>query len=208
MRGGAAALGAAVLLILPAGARGDASAVPGECAPAAAVTRCLFRSSLPSVGLVSDCEGARCRVGYYYGSVDAVEWLPLPGGWTAFPPPEVSWPSSTFAAVRFRCGPACSVSYFFDGRRRRLSPPRPDVLALDQRRLLIASAEDRALVVRHAYAGREVARIERDWAPGLAVAEAVRAAAFHPDGRLSFTWLRGPGREPVAERLSVPSIPR
>lgn len=209
MRRGAAALGAAVLLLVaPAGARADAPAVPGECAPAAAVTRCLYRSSLPSVGFVSDCERTRCRVGYYYGSVDDAEWLPLPEGWTAFPPPEVSWPSSTFAEVRFPCGPACSVSYFFDGRRRRLSAPRRDVLAFDQRRLLIASAEDRALVIRQAYAGREVARIERDWAPGLAVAEAVRSVAFHPDGRLSFTWLRGPGREPVAERLTVPSIPR
>jgi len=110
--------------------------------------------------------------------------------------------------VRFGCGRACAVSYFFEGRRRRLSPPRRDVLALDERRLLVALPEGRALVVRQAYSGREVARIERNWAPGLAVAEAVRAARFHPDGRLSFTWLRGPAREPVTERLSVPSMPR
>jgi hypothetical protein len=58
------------------------------------------------------------------------------------------------------------------------------------------------------YSGREVARMERDWAPGAGVVEAVRAARFDPDGRLSFTWLRGTGREPIAERVSVPSMPR
>ena len=203
----AAALALLALLVLPPAAPAQPRVVPGDCAVAGAVTRCLFRSSLPSVGLISECEAGRCRVGFYYGPVDQPQWLPLPEGWTAFPPPAVTWHSATFAEVRFDCGPACSVSYFFEGRRRRLSPPRRDALALDDRRLLVASAEGRALVVRQLYSEREVARIERDWAPG-GVAEAVRAARFDPDGRLSFTWLRGAGREPVAERVSVPSMPR
>jgi hypothetical protein len=197
------------LLLLSAGARAQSRVAPGDCAPAGAASRCLFRSSLPSVGLISECEGGgRCRVGFYYGPVDRPEWLPLPEGWTAFPQPEVTWRSATFAEVRFGCGPACSVSYFFEGRRRRLSPPRRDVLAFDDRRLLMASAEGGALVVRQAFSGREVARIERDWAPGIGVIDAVRAARFDPDGRLSFTWLRGAAREPVAERVSIPSMPR
>lgn len=196
------------LVLVPALARSQPRPVPGECSPAGPVQRCLFRSAVPSVGLVSVCEETRCRVGFYYGSVDAPEWLPRPEGWTTFPPPEVTWHSSTFAEVRFGCGPSCSVSYFFDGRRRRLSPPRRDVRALDQRRMLVASPEGRALVVRQVYSGREVARIERDFAPGLEAAAAVREARFHPDGRLSFVWLRGAARDPVAERVSVPSMPR
>jgi hypothetical protein len=211
MRWGAPALAALVAgggLILPAGGGAELPVIPGECAPAGPGTRCLYRSSLPSTGLVSECEGGRCRVGYYYGRADAPAWLPLPTGWTAFPPPAVSWPSSTFAQVRFGCGPSCSISYFFEARRRRLSPPRPDVMALDERRLLIASPEGRALVVRQVYSGREVARVERDWAPGLSPGEALRAVRFHPDGRLSFTWLRGADREPVEERVSVPTMPR
>jgi hypothetical protein len=203
----AAALGALTLLPLPVGASVPSRGFPGDCAAAGAVVRCLFRSSLPSVGLLSECEAGRCRVGFYYGSPDRPEWLPLPEGWTSLPPPGITWPTATLAEIRFDCGPACSVSYFFEGRRRRLSPPRRDALALDHRRLLVALAEGPALVVRQVYSGREVARIERDWAPGGTVS-AVRAARFDPDGRLSFTWLRGTGRQPVAERVSVPSMPR
>jgi hypothetical protein len=196
------------LVALPSGAAGQPRITPGECATVATVTRCLFRSSLPSAGLISECEASRCRVGSYAGALETVRWLPLPGGWTTFPPPEVVWVSSTFAEVRFRCGPSCSLSYFFDARRRRVSPSRSDVLALDGRRLLVAMGEAEALVVRQIFSGREVARIEREWAPGLRVVEAVRSARFDPDGRLSFTWLKGAPSTPVAERLSIPSLPR
>ena len=34
-----------------------------------------------------------------------------------------------------------------------------------------------------------------------------RCVYFDPDGRLSFTWLRGQERTPVSERVSVPSVP-
>lgn len=108
--------------------------------------------------------------------------------------------------MRFQIG-AGQVSYFFEAKRRRLSPPRPDVLAVDIRRLLIAQADGRAVAVRQLFAGREVARLERDWSPGPLQA-AITAIHFDLDTRLTLSYLRGPSREPVTERLSIPSIPR
>lgn len=118
------------------------------------------------------------------------------------------WHQATFAEIRFDCGAPCRISYFFEAKRRRLSPPRPQVLDTDTRRLLIAQAEGRTLVVRQIFSGREVARIDRDWAAGPSLERALTTIHFDPDGRLSFTWLRNPDRTPVSERVSVPSIPR
>jgi hypothetical protein len=120
----------------------------------------------------------------------------------------VIWHAATFAEIRFDLGPSGHVSYFFDATRRRLSPPRPEVLDIDLRRLLMAQADGRTLVVRQIFTGREVARIDRDWAPGPSVAAALTAVRFTPDGRLNFTWLKGPAHTPVSERVTVPSIPR
>ena len=108
---------------------------------------------------------------------------------------------------RFDCAHPCSVRYFFEVRRRRLSDPRPAVLAVDPRRLLIAVVEDQALVIRQVFSGREVVRLQRDWAPADWLGDVIPAVRFDPDGRLSFTWLRGKERAPVSERVSVPSIP-
>ena len=99
------------------------------------------------------------------------------------------------------------VSYFFEAKRRRLSPPRPDVLAVDIRRQLIAQADGRAVAVRLLFSGREVARLDRDWAPGPLRA-AITAIHFDPDTRLTLSYLRGASREPVTERLSISVIPR
>jgi hypothetical protein len=124
------------------------------------------------------------------------------------PKPEVIWLTATLAQVRFECGRPCSFSYFFEVTRHRLSEPRYAVLAVDARRLLMAVAEDRALVIRQVFTGREVLRLERDWAPATWLGDVVPTSHFDPDGRLSFTWLRGSERTPVSERVSVPSIPR
>jgi hypothetical protein len=123
----------------------------------------------------------------------------------ALPRPRVRWHSATFAEVRFDCGAGCSVSYFFEARRRRISPARSSVLGVDVRRWLLAAADGPAIVVQQIFAGRPVARIERPWAPGLSTLEAVTAIRFDPDGRLTFTWLAGPERRPVTERVTVPS---
>ncbi len=119
----------------------------------------------------------------------------------------MTWHEATFAEIRFDCGPPCRISYFFEAKRRRLSPPRPQVLDVDARRLLVAQADGRTLVVRQIFPGREVTRIDRDWGTPLLEA-ALAAIHFDPDGRLSFTWLKGADRTPVSERISVPSIPR
>jgi hypothetical protein len=119
----------------------------------------------------------------------------------------VRWHSATFAEARFACGPACTVSYFFEAKRRRLSPPRRDVLDVDLRRLLYAQPDGASLAVRQIFSGREVARITRDWA-APALREAITDLHFDPDGRLTFTWLRRVDRAPVTERVSVPSVPR
>lgn len=148
-----------------------------------------------------------CRVGYYYGDPEKPVWLEPPSGLSALPKPEVIWHEATFAEVRFDCGSPCRISYFFEGKRRRLSPPRPQVLDVDPRRLLVAQADGRVLAVRQIFSGRDVARIERDWPPGPSLESALTTVHFDPDGRLSFTWLRGPDRTPVSERISVPSIP-
>ena len=187
---------------------GGAERDDGECTGAggAGPTRCLYRSLLPSTGIVADCESdTRCRVGAYYGSPDAPTWFAPPPGLDALPRPRVRWHGATFAEARFECGPECSVSYFFEARRRRISPPRASVLGIDARRWLLAAAEGPTVVVRQIFAGRPVARIERAWAPGLSAREAVTTARFDPDGRLTFTWLAGPDRRAVTERVTIPS---
>jgi hypothetical protein len=181
-----------------------------ECvATGVASSRCLYRSLLPSSGIVADCRNDRdCRVGYYYGDPGAPVWFEPPAALGTLPKPEVAWPTATLAQVRFDCGHGCSVSYFFEAKRRRLSDPRWFVLAVDPRRLLLAAAEDHALVVRQVFSGREVTRIKRDWAPAAWLGDAVVAIHFDADARLSFTWLRGADRVPVSERLSIPSFAR
>jgi hypothetical protein len=74
--------------------------------------------------------------------------------------------------------------------------------------MLMAQADGRALAIRHIFSARDVLRIERDWAPGISVGQAITEIRFDPDGRLTFTWLKGPGRERVSERVSVPSFAR
>ena len=169
-------------------------------------SHCLYRSWLPSTGIVASCRDDRdCRVGYYYGDPGKPVWIEPPAGMTPLPKPEVTWSNPTFAQIRFDCGPACSVSYFFEAKRRRLSGPRRSVLAVDDQRLLLAAVEDRALVIRQIFSGREVTRIERDWAPGPWLGDIIIGTKFNSDGRLSFTWLRGPDRVTVIERQSIPS---
>lgn len=135
-------------------------------------------------------------------------WLEPPPGLDTLPTPEVIWHAASFAEIRFDCGPAGRVSYFFEATRRRLSLPRPQVLDIDTRRLLMAQADGRALVVRQIFSGLEVARIDRDWAPDASLTAVLTAVHFSPDGRLNFTWLKGPARTPISERVSVPSFPR
>lgn len=72
----------------------------------------------------------------------------------------------------------------------------------------MAQEDGRELTVRQIFSGREVARIIRDWTPGPSLANALTEIHFDPDGRLTFTWLKGKDRTPVTERVSVPSIPR
>jgi hypothetical protein len=197
-------------LLGPVMALAGGSATPGECgAEHAGVTVCIYRSMLPSAGIVSSChDRGTCRVGYYHGEPADAVWFTPPPGLTSLPPPEVVWLTATLAQVRFDCGHPCSWSYFYEATRRRLSDPRRSVLAVDQRRLLMALAEDGALVVRQVFSDREVARIERDWASGTWLGDVITALRFDPDGRLAFTWLRGKARTPVSERVSVPSVPR
>lgn len=199
--------------LLVVAALGLLGAVPvrGECAGVGgmAPSYCLYRSAFPSAGIVADCRTDReCQVGYYYGDPGTPVWLVPPAGMAGFPKPEVIWRTATFAEIRFDCGHPCSISYFFEAKRRRLSEPRRFVLDVDIRRLLLVEAEDRALVVRQVFSGREVARIERPWAAGTWIGDAIEALHFDPDGRLTVTWLKGAERAPVTERVSVPSIPR
>jgi hypothetical protein len=184
-------------------------ATPGECAPEqAGVSLCIYRSLLPSAGIVVSCRRGSCRVGHYHGNPADVVWFTPPPGMTSLPEPEVIWLTATLAHVRFDCGRPCSWSYVYEATRRRLSAPRRSVLAVDPRRLLMAVAEGRALVVRQIFSNREVARIERDWIPDAWLGDTITALRFDADGRLSFTWLRGKERSPVSERVSVPGVPR
>ena len=172
-------------------------------------SRCLYRSAFPSTGLVADCRTDRdCRVGYYYGDPEKPMWLAPPPDWRTLPKPDVIWRAATFAEIRLDGGPAGRVSYFFEAKRRRLSPPRFQVLDVDLRRLLLAQADGPAITVRQIFSGREVSRITRDWTPAPSLADALTEIHFDPDGRLTFTWLKGKDRTPVTERVSVPSVPR
>lgn len=178
---------------------------PGGSGP----SHCLYRSVLPSAGIVADCRSDRdCRVGYYYGGPERPTWFIPPSGLAELVKPEVIWHTATFAEARFDCGRPCTWSYFFEARRHQLSEPRRDVLDADYRRLLMAQSDGRVLAIRQIFSAREVFRIERDWAPGLSAGEAIKEIRFDPDGRLTFTWLKGPGRERVTERVSVPSLAR
>ncbi len=159
--------------------------------------------------MVAECRSDRdCRVGYYYGDPDTPVWIVPPPDLPRLPMPEVIWRTAALAEIRFDCGRPCTVSYFFEARRRRLSDPRRSVLDVDLHRLLVAMVEGQALVVRQVFSGREVTRIERPWAPAPWLGDVLTSLHFDPDGRLSFTWLRGPERAPVTERVSVPSMPR
>jgi hypothetical protein len=201
-----------VLAALLAPGVGAAATAPvaGECVEdrAAGTTRCLYRSAIPSAGLLADCraDGA-CRVGHYYGDLTAVTWLAPPPGLATLPRPAVTWLTATLAEARFACGEGCTVSYFFDARRHKVSPPHWRVLTVDVQRQRLLVAEERRLAVRHLYSARLLLSVERDWAPGPSVAAAVTAAQLLPDGRLALQWLRGPERTPVSERITVPAIP-
>ena len=202
-------LGALLLLApLPAAA---AAPAPAECSGpgGAGPSHCLYRSVLPSAGIVADCVSDRdCRVGYYYGGLDRATWYTPPPGMASLPKPRVTWHTATFAETRFDCGRPCAWSYFFEARRHLLSEPRRDVLGVDYRRLLMAQVDGRALAIRQIFSARDVLRLERDWAPGLSVGDVIMEIHFDPDGRLTFTWLKGPGRERVSERVTVPSFAR
>ncbi len=201
---GLALVAAALGLLGAAPVRGDCAGTGG-----AEPSHCIYRAAFPSAGIVADCRTDReCRVGYYYGDPGAPVWLAPPGGMAALPKPQVIWRTATFAEIRFDCGHPCSLSYFFEAKRRRLSEPRRMVLDVDIRRLLLAAVEDRAVVVRQIFSGREVARIERPWAAGTWLGDAIQSLRFDPDGRLTLTWLKAPERAPVTERVSVPSVPR
>lgn len=145
-------------------------------------------------------------MGAYHGSPETPTWFAPPPGSETLPRPAVRWHTATLGEARFDGGPAGTLSYFFEVRRQRISGARAAVLDVDVRRSLYAAAEERALVVRQIFSGRAVTRIERPWAPGLEVRAAVIALRFDPDGRLSFTWLAGPERRTVSERVSVPSV--
>ena len=72
-------LGALVLL-----APWPAAATPvskGECSGpgGAGPSHCLYRSLMPSTGIVADCKSDRdCRVGYYYGGPERATWFTAP----------------------------------------------------------------------------------------------------------------------------------
>ena len=202
-------LGALVLLAPCTAAATTPSA--GECSGpgGAGPSHCLYRSLMPSTGIVADCKSdSDCRVGYYYGDPSQATWLTAPTAMSTMPKPAVLWHAATFAETRIGCGRSCTWSYFFEAKRRSLSAPRRDVLDVDYRRLLMAQADGRTLAVRQIFSARDVVRIDRDWAPGLSVGQAITAIRFDPDGRLTFTWLKGPGLLPQSERVSVPSFAR
>ena len=78
------------LLLIPAAPAAPAPPTPAECSGAggAGPSRCLYRSLLPSSGIVADCRTDRdCRVGYYYGSPEQANWftppwiVPFSPGW-------------------------------------------------------------------------------------------------------------------------------
>ena len=199
------------LVFLAAGPAVAASEAPAECSGPRGdgPSRCLYRSALPSAGIVADCASDRdCRVGYYYGGPEQPTWFTPPLEMSKLPKPDVLWHTATFAETRFDCGRGCTWSYFFEAKRHLLSAPRRDVLDADYRRLLMAQVEGRALAIRQIYSAREVLRLERDWTPGLSVGEAIKEIRFDPDGRLTFTWLKGPTRDRVSERVTVPSFAR
>jgi len=186
-----------------------AAAPAGECSGlgGAGPSHCLYRSLLPSTGIIADCKSdSDCRIGYYYGQPDQATWFRPPPGMATMPKPEVIWHSATFAEARVGCGASCTWSYFFEGKRRLLSEPRRDVLQVDYRRLLMAQGDGRSLPIRHIFSARDVVRIERDWSPGMTASGAIKEIRFDPDGRLSFTWLKGDQRTLVTERVTVPSF--
>ena len=59
---------------------GSASPVAAECAPEGPTgSHCLYRSLLPSTGIVASCRDDRdCRVGYYYGDPGKAVWIEPP----------------------------------------------------------------------------------------------------------------------------------
>ena len=61
------------LLLLAPGQAGAAAPSAGDCSGSGGVgpSHCLYRSLLPSTGIVADCKSdTDCRIGYYYGGPD------------------------------------------------------------------------------------------------------------------------------------------
>src|SRR5262245_47394723 len=94
---GAVLLGA--ILILPTV---SSPAGSDECVVSGVTgSRCLYRSLLPSAGIIARCRSdTDCNVGYYYGNPDAPVWFEPPAGLGTLPKPEVTWPTATLAQVR------------------------------------------------------------------------------------------------------------
>src|SRR5258708_4289281 len=131
------------------GATRGADPGEGECAGGGGdgPSRCLYRSLLPSAGIVSVCEtDTRCRVGAYHGPPETPTWFAPPPGRDTLPRPTVRWHTATLGEARFDVGPAGTLSYFFEARRQRISGARAAVLDVDVRRSLFVAAEERALV--------------------------------------------------------------
>lgn len=201
----AVAVLAALVTLMPDPAGAGECDRPGGDGP----SRCLYRAGFPAAGLVAECRNDRdCRVGYYHGPLAEAVWLAPPPGLVTLPKPAVTWRTPMLAEARFACGADCAVSYFLDARRRRLSAPRVDVVAVEIQRQLVAAAEGRALVVRQMFSGRELMRLEREWAPAERLTRALSVVRFDPDGRLTVTWRRGRDGAAVTERVTVPALPR
>ena len=156
---------------------------------------------------MADCvSDTRCRVGDYYGDPDEPGWLAYPRTGDATEP-RVSWHTATLAEMRFACGPECAMSYFFEARRRRLSPCARPCWTWTSAVPLVAMADGPAVVVPPDLLGPRGGPYHPP-GRGASLRDAVTAIHFDPDGRLTFTWLAGNTRTPVTERVSVPSVPR
>ena len=202
-------LGALLLLApLPAAA---AAPAPAECSGpgGAGPSHCLYRSVLPSAGIVADCVSDRdCRVGYYYGGPERATWYTPPQGMASLPKPRRDLAHGDLRRDALRLRPPCAWSYFFEARRHLLSEPRRDVLDVDYRRLLMAQVDGRALAIRQIFSARDVLRTRAGLGAGALRRRGDHGDPLRPRRAADLHLAQGSGRERVSERVSVPSFAR
>ncbi len=107
------------------------------------------------------------------------------------------------AEFNMSCGSPCNTSIFVDLTKGRVSSLYPNVVAVDARRHLVATATWPTVQVMRIFDKHVSISINREFSPVAALVSAVESATFTATGELILKYLRGPRYESTEERIAV-----